>query len=54
MLVRAFHNAATCTMAATPSPKQELEAAGLSNVALWPLGVDTDFFAAHCRVLKGL
>ena len=44
MLLRAFHNAATCTMAATPSLQQELEAAGLTNVALWPLGVDTNVF----------
>jgi glycosyltransferase involved in cell wall biosynthesis len=44
-LLRAFHDAATCTMAATPSLKRELEAGGFSNVALWPLGVDANLFA---------
>jgi glycosyltransferase involved in cell wall biosynthesis len=44
-LLRAFHSAATCTMAATPSLKGELEAGGFSNVALWPLGVDASLFA---------
>jgi glycosyltransferase involved in cell wall biosynthesis len=44
-LLRAFHSAATCTMAATPSLKRELEAGGFRNVALWPLGVDADLFA---------
>jgi glycosyltransferase involved in cell wall biosynthesis len=44
-LLRTFHHAATCTMAATPSLKGELEAGGFRNVALWPLGVDTNLFA---------
>ena len=44
-LLRIFHGAATCTMAATPSLKGELEADGFSNIALWPLGVDASLFA---------
>jgi glycosyltransferase involved in cell wall biosynthesis len=43
-VLRAFHGAATCTMAATPSLKRELEAGGFSNMALWPLGVDAGLF----------
>ncbi|MFZ1105873.1 MAG: glycosyltransferase family 1 protein [Hyphomicrobiaceae bacterium] len=46
-LLRVFHNAASCTMAATPSLKGELEAGGLGNVALWPLGVDACAFARN-------
>jgi glycosyltransferase involved in cell wall biosynthesis len=44
-LLHTFHDAATCTMAATPGLMRELEAGGLGNVALWPLGVDTELFA---------
>ena len=47
VLLRAFHDAATYTMAATPSLKRELEAGGFNNMVLWPLGVDTKLFA--CR-----
>jgi glycosyltransferase involved in cell wall biosynthesis len=43
-LLRAFHGAATCTMAATLSLKSELEVDGFSNMALWPLGVDAGLF----------
>jgi glycosyltransferase involved in cell wall biosynthesis len=43
-LLRAFHNAANRTMAATPSLRRELEAQGFSNTALWPLGVDANLF----------
>jgi glycosyltransferase involved in cell wall biosynthesis len=43
-LLRAFHGAATCTLAATPGLKRELEADGFSNMALWPLGVDASLF----------
>jgi glycosyltransferase involved in cell wall biosynthesis len=50
-LLRVFHDAATCTMAATPSLKRDLEDGGFSNIALWPLGVDVSLFvrrpAAH-------
>lgn len=44
MLLRVFHEAATSTMAATPSLKRELEAGGFRNVAVWPLGVDANLF----------
>jgi glycosyltransferase involved in cell wall biosynthesis len=44
-LLRIFHDGATCTMAATPSLKRDLEAGGFRNVALWPLGVDANLFA---------
>ncbi|MFZ1105231.1 MAG: glycosyltransferase [Hyphomicrobiaceae bacterium] len=43
-LLRIFHGAATGTMAATPRLKGELETDGFSNVALWPLGVDSSLF----------
>lgn len=43
-LLRVFHRMATCTMAATPRLKGELQADGFSNVALWPLGVDPSLF----------
>jgi glycosyltransferase involved in cell wall biosynthesis len=43
-LLRTFHDAATCTMAATPSLRRDLHASGFRKVALWPLGVDTSLF----------
>jgi glycosyltransferase involved in cell wall biosynthesis len=55
-LMRVFHSTATCTMAATPSLKGELEAGGFTNVALWPLGVDASLFvrrpASHSLPLR--
>jgi glycosyltransferase involved in cell wall biosynthesis len=56
-LLRAFHSAATCTMAATAGLKGELEAGGFGNVALWPLGVEASLFArrpaSHMPPLRG-
>ena len=49
-LLRAFHAASTCTMVATSSLKRELEESGFSNVALWPLGVDTNLFMPRSAV----
>ncbi len=39
-----FHGGARATMVATKSLKNELEKHGLKNLALWPLGVDTEIF----------
>ena len=39
-----FHKASSKTMVITEGLKQNLEKRGFLNVAVWPLGVDTDFF----------
>ena len=51
-LLRAFHDATTCTMVATPSLKRELKANGFGGLALWPLGVDTSVFVRNTRSQK--
>jgi glycosyltransferase involved in cell wall biosynthesis len=43
-LLRRFHAAAAVTMVSTYSLKRELESAGFSNLAIVPLGVDTELF----------
>lgn len=42
--MRWFHSAATRTMVATPSLRQELTERGFQNLAPWSRGVDTDLF----------
>lgn len=42
--LRWFHQPATVAMVNTPSLKAELDSKDFSNVVLWPLGVDSDFF----------
>ena len=42
--LRRFHGAAETVMTATPGMMSELEDRGFRNVALWPLGVDTQLF----------
>ncbi len=39
-----FHKAAAATMVSTQSLKKELIKNGLTNILIWPLGVDTDLF----------
>lgn len=41
---RRFHNAASCTMVATPSQEKLLVARGFSHIARWSRGVDTKLF----------
>jgi len=48
-LLKAFHDATTCTMVATPSLERELKAKGFRRLALWPLGVDTSAFVRNTR-----
>jgi glycosyltransferase involved in cell wall biosynthesis len=43
-LVRHFHSAATRTMVSTETLRKELEGEGYQNLALMPLGVDTELF----------
>jgi glycosyltransferase involved in cell wall biosynthesis len=47
--LRSFHGAGVRTLVPTPSVKQELEAQGFANVALWTRGVDTERFAPGPR-----
>ena len=42
-----FHNAAARTLVATPSLKTTLEAHDFKHLALWPLGVDAEFFVRN-------
>jgi glycosyltransferase involved in cell wall biosynthesis len=42
-----FHKAAARTLVATPSLKTALEAQDFKNLALWPLGVDAEFFVRN-------
>lgn len=46
-LLKVFHDAATCTMVATPSLKRQLQADGYRRLALWPLGVDRSVFVRN-------
>jgi hypothetical protein len=39
-----FHNASNATMVITENIKKGLESRGLTDVVLWPLGVDTELF----------
>jgi glycosyltransferase involved in cell wall biosynthesis len=43
-VLRQFHAAATMTMVATPSLRQELTARGFKKLGFWTRGVDTDLF----------
>jgi len=43
-VLRHFHSAASMTMIATPSLKQELAAKGFRKLGAWTRGVDTDLF----------
>lgn len=43
-VLRRFHAAATMTMVATPSLKQELRARGFRRLGFWSRGVDTELF----------
>lgn len=45
--MRWFHAKSTATMVATESLKSELEARGFQNIAVWPLGVDIEFFVRN-------
>ena len=47
--MRRFHSAAICTMVATRSLRDELQAAGFRNLAFWSRGVDTAIFRPEGR-----
>ena len=44
-VLRWFHSAATVTMVATPSLKNELANRGFANLGMWTRGVDIDLFS---------
>ena len=46
-LLRWFHKPASRTLVATPSLKAALESHDFKNLALWPLGVDAEFFVRN-------
>jgi len=52
--MRRFHRDATTVMAPTPTVARELREHGISNVALWPRGVDTAVFKPSPPLALGL
>jgi glycosyltransferase involved in cell wall biosynthesis len=46
-LIRQFHKGAVRTMVSTESLRKELESIGYTNMALMPLGVDTELFVRN-------
>lgn len=50
VFMRNFHKAARRTMVATPSLRTMLEKSGYEHLAIWPLGVDTEFFRRNEQV----
>ncbi len=46
-LLRRFHSRAATTMVTTETLKRELESAGFTNLAIMPLGVDTELFVRN-------
>src|SRR6201991_1268324 len=53
-LLRPFHAAASTTMVATASLRQELSERGFRKLGFWTRGVDTDLFAPHAPIALDL
>jgi glycosyltransferase involved in cell wall biosynthesis len=49
-IVRRFHRPAAACLVGTPYLKSLLEQRGFTNVAIWPKGVDTEFFTPAKRM----
>ena len=47
--LRAFHAGSARVLVPTASMARELEAHGFGKLAVWPFGVDTDFFRPHAE-----
>jgi len=47
-----FHNASVKTMVCSVDLKNELESRGFNHIALWPLGVDTNFFVKNKNIIN--